>query len=153
MMLEISPRQGQIAVALALLLLGLYGVFEASRMPMGSVALPGPGVFPLALSILLCLASLSVLAGLVVAPPEPGERVGVIHGPVLLALAALCGVALLIERAGFLLTMTLFLLVLYKAFSPLGWLRAGAAAVVSAVALYGFFSYGIGLSLPRGELF
>jgi putative tricarboxylic transport membrane protein len=150
---ELTQRRGQIGVALALLALGLYGIFEASRMPMGTVALPGPGVFPLSLSILLCLAVLGVLAGRFVEGEEPQVAMELVHGPVLLAIAALCGVALLIERAGFLLTITLFLLVLYKAFSTLGWLHAGAAAIVSAVALYVFFSYGIGLALPRGELF
>ena len=153
MSIEVADRHGQLGVGLALLALGLYGVVEASTMPMGSVALPGPGVFPLALSILLCVATLGVLAEPLLQAPGRDERVGLFHGPVLLAFAALCAVALLLERIGFLLTMTLFLLVLYQAFSTLGWLRAAAAAVVSALALHAFFAYAIGVPLPRGDLF
>ena len=153
MNIEVAGRHGQLAVGLARLGLGLYGIFEAIAMPMGSVALPGPGVFPLALSILLCVATVGMLAEQLLQASGGGERVGLFHGPVLLAFAALCAVALLLERIGFLLTMALFLLVLYQAFSTLGWLRAAAAAVVSALALHAFFAYAIGVPLPRGDLF
>ena len=150
--MQVPRRGGQLSVTLMLLALGLYGIVAASAMPMGSVALPGPGVFPLALSILLSLATLWVLAGMVLRAPPQDEPVELFHGPVLLGFVALCGVALLLERIGFLLTMTSFLFVLYKAFSSLGWLRAAAAAIISALALYAFFGYAIGVALPRGDL-
>lgn len=153
MSLEIGHRHGQLAVGIALLGLGLFGIVEASAMPMGSVTLPGPGVFPLALSILLCIATIGVIAEPLLQARGRDQRIGFVHGPVLLACASLCAVALLLERLGFLLTTTLFLLVLYQAFSPLGWLRSAAAAVVSALALHAFFAYAIGVPLPRGDLF
>jgi hypothetical protein len=152
MSLEVTRRRGELASGFGLLALGVYGIVEASAMPMGSLALPGPGVFSLVLSILLCIATLGVLAEPLLHARDSEARIRLFHGPVLLAFAALCGVALLLERAGFLLTMTLFLLVLYKAFSTLGWLRAAAAAVVSALVVHAFFVHVIGGGLVASML-
>ena len=143
-----TVRRGETAVAAVLLAIALYVGVEALRMPRGSLALPGPGFFPAGLAVLLGAAALGLLArvGLGLAADEEAVALG--HGHVVTILASLAGVALLLERLGFLVTLSLFLLVLFRALSPLGWLRSAVAAVATTVAAYLFFHTVLGVSLP-----
>ena len=58
----VSARTGEIVLCLVFAALAGYVMFAASRMPMGSYTLPGPGVFPLALGVMLAVASLARVA-------------------------------------------------------------------------------------------
>ena len=48
--ITVSARTGEIVLCLVFAALVGYVMFAASRIPMGSYTLPGPGVFPLALA-------------------------------------------------------------------------------------------------------
>jgi hypothetical protein len=145
--LEVRPRRGEAAVALALLAVATGVLVAAARMPRGTVALPGPGFYPGAVAVLLGTAALVLLAR---ARRDAGEedRVALGHGPVLVILGGLAGVALLFERIGFLPTMAGFLLLLFRTLSPLGWGRSAAAAVAAALAAWLFFERLLGVTLP-----
>jgi hypothetical protein len=147
MALEIRRPRGEMAVALGLLAVAVGVLMAAARMPRGTVALPGPGFYPGALALLLGVTAVALLARGRVRPPEDG-RVALGHAPVLVVLGALVGVALLLERLGFLPTMSLFLLLLFRTLSALGWWRSAVAALATAVAAWLFFARLLGVTLP-----
>jgi putative tricarboxylic transport membrane protein len=47
--------------SLGFLLAGIFGLSQAVRLSLGSMEKPGPGVFPLILSVLLCMIGASLL--------------------------------------------------------------------------------------------
>lgn len=129
-----SLRRLEIGVGVSLLLLGLLAAWEGARMPQGTPALPGPGMLPVALGVLLAVCS-AVLVFL----SKAGEAVAIGHRHVAAALLMVLAAGLLWERAGFLITSTLFLFVLLWTLSPLGWWRSLiAAALGTAGARFAF---------------
>src|SRR5687768_12955470 len=105
-------------------------------MPQGTAALPGPGMLPLGLGLLIAACSITLI---VVGRATPDEPVAVGNRQVACALLAVLAAGLLWERAGFLITATLFLFVLLWMLSPLGWWRSLlAAAAGAAVARFAF---------------
>jgi hypothetical protein len=131
-----SLRRLELGVGLALLNLGVFAAWEAVRMPQGSAALPGPGMLPLGLGLLIaCCAVVLIFFG----RARPDQPVAVGNRHVAWALLAVLAAGLLWERAGFLITATLFLFALLWILSPLGWWRSLiAAAAGAAVARFAF---------------
>jgi len=130
-----------------LLLLGAFATWEAARMPFGTAAMPGPGMMPMALGVLLMLSA----AGLVVLELKaPVTDAAVLLGTrhVALAAAAIVVAGLLFERAGFLITSSLFLFVMLVALSALGWWRSLLAAVAVSIAARYLFQNLLGVTLP-----
>ncbi len=148
MALAVKTRQGEALVGGGLLLLAAYVAWEGARMPAGSLALPGPGFFPVALGVLLGGAAVGLLLRARPRAGAGGEAVGLGHRHIATALLALTGVALLLERLGFFLTMSLFLLALFRATSTLGWVRAAAAAALVTAAAHVLFHTVLGVPLP-----
>ena len=141
------------AVAVAFLLLGAFICVEALQVPFGSFRMPGAGFFPLLLGL--------ALGGLFhhVArddPREPGRRPATHVWPerpeVVYLVGSLLAAVWLFERAGFLLTMTLFLGVAMRVLGKMSWLRAFVLALVGSVAAYVVFSRGLLIALPSGIL-
>jgi putative tricarboxylic transport membrane protein len=109
--------------------------------------MPGPGMMPMALGVLLMLSA----AGLVVLELKaPVTDAAVLLGTrhVALAVAAIVVSGLLFERAGFLITSSLFLFVMLVALSALGWWRSLLAAVAVSIAARYLFQNLLGVTLP-----
>ena len=60
----VSPRLGEIVMAVALLATAVFFVSQAALLPFGRVGLPGPGFFPFALGIVLGVLALAILVSL-----------------------------------------------------------------------------------------
>ena len=156
MSIRIGSRTGEIAVCAALLSLAAGTGIVSAGMPMGAYNLPGPGVFPLAVSILLGsgaairIAWLSARRTRYRAEDRPEVRLG--HRNIAIVCAALAGVALGLDTLGFTLTAAAFLLVLYRAFSDTAWWRAAVAAAGTVAGFHLFFERLIGVTLPAGTL-
>ena len=148
----VSARTGEIVLCLVFAALAGYVMFAASRMPMGSYTLPGPGVFPLALGVMLAVASLARVAWQFARPGLERDTVALGHVNIVIAVAALCGVALALEALGFIVTMGAFLAVLFAALARREWWRAIVSAAVAVVCFYYFFDRFIGVTLPMGRL-
>ena len=54
-------RSGQARLAGILLVVALGHLWEASKMPLGTPALPGPGLFPITVGVVVSLLSLTLL--------------------------------------------------------------------------------------------
>ena len=149
--LAVSGRRGRIGAALALLAVGLFFAIASFKLDFGSLGLPGPGLFPFLLGALLALVSV-LLA--VEAPSEPGgaETVSLGHRDVLIALAALVGVALAFEPLGAFLTLGLFAAALLVLIGRVSLPRAAFSAAFGMVALWYLFKVLLGLQLPSGPL-
>jgi putative tricarboxylic transport membrane protein len=142
-----SLRRLQIAVAVSLVLLGAFATWEATGMPFGTAAMPGPAMLPMALGVLLMLAA----AGLIVLElksPVTDATVVLGNRRVALAVAAIVVAGLLFEPAGFLITSTLFLFVMLVELSALGWWRSLLAAVAASIATGYLFQNLLGVVLP-----
>lgn len=143
----ISLRRLSLGVAAALFLLGAFAAWQASRMPFGNAALPGPAVMPLALGILLMLCAAALIVTELLAPASV-ELVSLGHRHVALGIGAVIVAGLLWERAGFIVTSTLFLFAMLAALSTLGWWRSVLAAVAASIAAAFLFQRLLGVNLP-----
>jgi putative tricarboxylic transport membrane protein len=135
---------------------GIYGLIFSSPLPLGRWNEPGPGVFPLVLSVLLCLSGMAWF----IQGREKGKgREAVRWGEVLrkfttpLKIVGLTAAFILtLEQIGYLLTSTLYLLVLFLWVSRY---RVGPALFLAAafgVGSWFFFGRLLATPLPAGLL-
>ena len=149
--MQVDPRRGDLAIAVLLLALAAFFLWGAWRMPAGTFAVPGPGVVPMILGALLAATALVLfIKALIGGRSEAGVSVAFGVAPVAIIFAALTAVAVALERAGFIATLSVFLFVLLRVFSRLGSLRSVLLAVVIALAARWFFDNLLGVNLPRG---
>ena len=126
--------------------------YETIQMPMGRINLPGAGVFPLALIIPLALMAIYRITWLFMHKDEDTEFIALGDKNIFLALAGLVGIALLLDLLGFVITMGVFLFVTFKIFTESSWLKSALRAAITVIALYVFFEYMIGITLPMGPV-
>ena len=140
-------------VAGVFLLLGAFICVEALQVPFGSFRMPGAGFFPLLLGLALGVFSI-ILLGMTLASPAGGAATHVWpeRPEVVYLVGSLLAAVWLFERAGFLLTMTLFLGVAMRVLGKMSWPRAFVLALVGSVAAYVVFSRGLLIALPSGIL-
>ena len=151
-MIALENRTGETMVCAVLLAVAIGTGIASAGMPMGSYNLPGPGVFPLALSALLAAGAALRIAWLQVRPAEEAGEIRLGHRNIVIVCLALAGVAFGLERAGFLLTAGVFLVVLYRTFSGATWWRVIVSAAAALAGFHLFFERFIGITLPMGVL-
>ena len=144
-----STRRVELAVAIVLLAIGLLAALGAARMPLGTASLPGPGMTPMIEAILLALCAVVILKQRFKEPAGADDPLVLGHRHVVLAVFSIIGVGLLLERAGFLVTGSLFLFVLLWAFSTLGWWRSLLASVLACTVVMFVFRHLLNVALPR----
>jgi putative tricarboxylic transport membrane protein len=147
-------RRFEIVTSIALLVLSAGMAWVAARMPSGTIAMPGPGLVPLVLAVLLAVASLAHAVLCFQAVPKQAvaaheELDPTVRWRIAVMLAAIAGAAVLFERIGYLPTAALFLFVMLSALSRLGWWRSGVAALAGAWLSLLCFRDVLGVALPR----
>jgi putative tricarboxylic transport membrane protein len=141
-----------VLVSIAFLLVGLWICFEAMQLPLGSFRMPAAGFFPLLLGVTLSVLALVLLAvGLTTRPLRAGEGTSP-RAEILILIGAIFASAWLFERAGFLLTMMVFLVVVLKALGQLRWITSLALALLGSIASYLLFDRVLMIALPSGIL-
>ena len=151
-MLSISKKNGEISVVIGLLAVSLFLVLTAYRMPLGTAVMPGPGVMPFAIGLVLGVTATALLFSVL---KRHGKTVDVVQlgsRHIFVAVSGLIWVSLLFEGLGFSLCLGVFLLALSREFSRQGWLKPLAFAVLAVAGAYGFFVYLLDVSMPRGLL-
>ncbi len=149
---EIDLRRGEIAAAVVLLVLALAIVWTAVLMPAGTMGTPGPGLFPRALGSLLALTSIALLIRAWRLPSDRPETIALGHTQIWLTVLVLAVVAFIFERAGYLISAALFMVVLLRAFGGITWTRAALAAIATSLISYYVFVRVLGVGLPPGVL-
>jgi putative tricarboxylic transport membrane protein len=147
---RVSVRQGGFAAATALLLTGLFFAWQSVSMSFGDFGVPGPGFFPFALGIALCVIAVAILIETARAPDAAAPPVELGHRDVVVVFAALVGVTLGFERLGAYVSLGLFMAALLVVVAHVHWTRALLAAVVTAVAVWLVFKLALGVQLPAG---
>jgi putative tricarboxylic transport membrane protein len=149
-MLTTRKRSGEIGTAATLAGVGLFLIFTAVRMPLGTAVLPGPGVMPLAIGLALTATSAVLVA--VTLKRRKGVSEGVQCGSpdILVAVAGLVWTSLFFEVLGFFLCLGVFLLALVLQFRRQGWKKPLAFAVLAVASAYWFFAVLLDVPLPRG---
>jgi putative tricarboxylic transport membrane protein len=134
------------------LLVALWVCLEALQVPLGTFRMPGAGFFPLALGLALGLCSILLLAASL-ASPAFGSTEGWPEQREVFYLAGCVIVAVwLFERAGFVLTMSLFLAATTRVLGRLRWLPAIVVALIGSTVAYVVFGRLLVIALPSGVL-
>ena len=149
--MQITPRNGDLAIAVLMLAVATFFMWGALRMPAGTFAVPGPAIVPLILGTLLAATGVALIIKTLVSRaqgPAPPITFGL--PAVLILFGSLTAVAFAFEPAGFMATISMFLFAMLRTFSRLGTLRSALLAIVITLVTYWFFASLLGVSLPRG---
>ena len=148
----VSMHRGELAVGVALLLFAGAILWGAFQMSAGTSGAPGPGFFPRALGSMLLLVSVGVIVRALKLEPAADVTVALGHRDITLTVLALIGFGLAFEYVGFVLSATLFMLVLLRAFAKRSWLSSLATSMAIVLVSYYVFIKLLGVSLPAGLL-
>jgi hypothetical protein len=146
----VPARTGEIVVAATLLAVAVFFVSQAALLDFGGVGLPGPGFFPFALGIALGLVTLTILF-VIVRSPDASEVIFLGHRDVLVALAALAGVAFAFEQADSYLVLGVFVAALLLVVARTTLWRALLGASLGMVLVWAVFRVALGVRLPTGR--
>lgn len=137
---------------LLFLLVGMYGLIFSTQLPLGKWNDPGPGVLPLALSILLLVSGISwFIAG----RPKRGEEAGTdwrgiaqrVKVPFqIVALTAI--LVLVLKRVGFLSGTIMYLFLIFLWVSHFKFRVAIGLAIVLGISSWLFFVKLLVIQLP-----
>jgi putative tricarboxylic transport membrane protein len=130
--------------------------YSAAKMRFSTSLGPGPGFFPLWLSIALGLLALVMIlsATFGVSEPMPSDfivdRQG--YGRILTIVAALAGATFALERIGFAPTMLVMNFFILRIMGRLSFLKTTLIAVIGSFGIYYLFTEGLHVPLPAGFL-
>lgn len=144
MLKNINPRIGELCIAAALLALAAFVIFEGTKMPIGTWALPGPGYFPIALGTILAVVSVALLFR----RPSSDQPVELFHADGLITIVAVALVALLFDRIGAIPAFALFLAGTFYILGKARWWSAIALGLAGAGLTWLLFVYLLQLQLP-----
>jgi hypothetical protein len=139
---------------LMFLVVGLVFAFGATDYSMGSAARPGPGYFPMILSVLMAVLGAVVIFTSLTIEVEGGDPVGdIAWRPLLVVVFAITLFAVLLPRIGLVLTVPLLIIVVSFAGREFKWMGVIIASVVLDVFSWLVFVKGLGLTIPMWPAF
>ncbi len=138
--------------SLIFLLVGIYGLLYSAQLPLGKWNEPGPGIFPLSLSILLFVSGTLGLFFM-----RQREKIDIKWGEILRKLGAPSIIVVLtaafiltVDRLGYLLAAAGYLFLLFYCVSRYRlWISIGLAIILGAGSWYLFVRF-LSVQLPRG---
>lgn len=151
-MWKIDGKIGESVISFILFGLGGIWLWLSKEMPKGEFSVPGPGFFPTLIGILFCMISLALgLKSLFQKEEDKTVKIG--HSYIWSTIIAIIVLSFLYEGLGFLITVAIFVGILLKILSSLGWKRSLFWGTVAAIASYLFFHFLLGLQLPTARWF
>ncbi len=147
---EKPPAAGtasNVAAAVVVGALGLFGLLGSLDLGVGSASSPGPGTWPGIVSVALVVLAV----GLAVAAPRThdAERFGQTSWLVLLGLATMVGFALSVGSVGFEVPAALLAFVWLKVLGREGWRTSVVGAVLMTAVFYLIFVAALGTPIPH----
>lgn len=147
------------AASFIFLLVGIYGLIFSIKLPLGTWRDPGPGILPLALSILLLVSGIMwYIFGGKIGEEKKEERkiawvdIGKKFVTPLKILGVTTAFIFLMERMGYLLASSLYVFVLFFWISRYRlWVAIGLTFIIGVGTWY-FFGKILAVQLPRGLL-
>jgi putative tricarboxylic transport membrane protein len=114
--------------------------------------MPGAGFFPLLLGITLSVLSLVLLSIDLLGDAAATTLAVPVRAEVFYLIGAIFASVWLFDRAGFALTMVLFLGIVLKVLGKLGWTTTVVLALVGSLVAYVVFGRVLMIALPSGIL-
>jgi putative tricarboxylic transport membrane protein len=140
------------------LVLSIFISAESVRIGIGGFRNPDAGLFPLLTSLLLGLFSLWLLSDAFLGRLTQRKDDRVAWGRetnwknIIFVLVALITYALVLDKAGYLLTTFVFILFLFRVIEPQKWTVALLGATITALLSYMIFNVWLQTQLPEGVL-
>lgn len=139
---------------LMFIVVGVVFAVGATNYSMGSSARPGPGYFPLILSVLMAILGGFVLFKSLTIEVEGGDPIGhVAWRPLLVIVAAIAVFGLALPRLGLVITVPILILMTSLAGDEFKWKGVLATAVVLTVGSWAIFVLGLKLVIPMWPWF
>jgi putative tricarboxylic transport membrane protein len=127
-------------------------IYLALRLPMGRMGKPGPGIFPLLLSVVIGFLALFLFLRTLRSKVEFGtEEIPAPKWRLVYLLGDLCLYAFLLRPLGFLIGTWIFLIVL-KPIVKKRWIPTLLGSLFISLAFFFFFYYLLKVELPMGIL-
>src|SRR6186713_496303 len=133
---------------------GVVFAVGATNYSMGTSARPGPGYFPLILSVLMALLGGFVLFKSLTIEVEGGDPIGAIAWrPLLVIVAAITVFGAALPRLGLVVTVPILILMTSLAGDEFKWKGVLATAIVLTVGSWAIFVLGLKLVIPMWPWF
>ena len=134
---------------LMFIVVGIVFAVGATNYSMGSSARPGPGYFPVILSVIMALLGGVVLFKALTIETEGGDPVGAFAWrPLLVVVASITVFGLALPRLGMLITVPILIFMTSLAGDEFSWKGVVASAVVLTVGAWAIFILGLKLTIP-----
>lgn len=134
---------------LMFLVVGLAFAYGATDYSMGAAARPGPGYFPMILSVLMAILGAVVIFTSLTIEVEGGDPIGdIAWRPLLVIVFAIALFGALLPRAGLVITVPILIIIVSFAGDQFEWLGVLIASVVLTVFSWLVFVKGLGLTIP-----
>lgn len=141
------------------ILLSLLIGFESIKLGVGSFRNPDAGLFPLFTAILVGFFSILLLLETITKKDQDKETKIVVWSKetrwkdIILTFLALIVYAMMMEKAGYLLTTFVFILFLFKAIEPQTWSLSILGALITVLLSYIIFNVWLQCQFPEGIIF
>ncbi|WP_322920338.1 tripartite tricarboxylate transporter TctB family protein [Nocardioides renjunii] len=137
----------QVVAALVTLAIGLLGAVLAQGYGLGSLERPGPGLWPMVVSVVIVVLSLTLLlVGRGLRDSERFSRASVLP---LVGVATFIALAFLIPTLGFEIPAFLLCVVWLRFLGGESWRSTLAVSLGTVAAFYALFLYGLRIPLPH----
>jgi putative tricarboxylic transport membrane protein len=149
---------GQISIALGVFVLGVAMAVGTSQFPEATgYAKVGPRLMPMIVSGGLIVLSLLLLkeaffGGFRGVDEDEAAATPTEWGPFAWITAGIVANGVLMVHTGFVIAGTVLFVLAARGLGSRAWLRNAVIGAVIAALTYAFFTYGLGLQLPRGIL-
>ena len=133
---------------------GIGFAIGATNYSMGSSARPGPGYFPLILSVIMALLGCVVLFKSLTIETEDGQPVGhIAWRPLLVVTTSIVVFGLALPRLGMFVTVPLLILMVSFAGDGFKWKDWVGTSIVLTAGSWLVFIYGLNLTIPLKPAF
>ena len=139
---------------LMFLVVGVVFAVGAGNYSLGTSARPGPGYFPLMLSVIMAIIGAIVLFKSLTIETEGGDPVGhIAWKPLLVIVGAITIFAILLPRLGMIATIPILIVVTSLAGDEFHWKGVVANAVILTFGSWVIFIWGLKLTIPLWPTF
>ena len=134
---------------LMFIVVGVVFAVGATNYSMGSSARPGPGYFPVILSVIMAILGGVVLFKALTIETEGGDPIGAFAWrPLIVIVAAITVFGLALPRLGMLITVPLLIFITSLAGDEFHWKGVLVNAIVLTVGAWAIFIAGLKLTIP-----
>ena len=134
---------------LMFLVVGIVFAVGARNYPLGVSARPGPGYFPLLLSIIMAILGAIVMFKALTIETEGGDKIGSIAWkPLVIIVAAIAVFGTAITPLGMVVTIPILIFITSLAGDEFGWKGVLANSIVLTFGSWVIFIWGLKLTIP-----